>query len=160
MPFKHVLIANRGEIAIRVARAASELGLAATAVYSIDDAASLHVKSADGAIALGAAGPRAYLDIAAIIDRHLPPDPQLAFSHGRILSLLLAARLPTQRQHPQRGVDPAKRVLKMLLATPRRRTRSPWLAVVAAPGLLIRAIPLVSTAVASTLGHAIGERDG
>jgi Domain of unknown function (DUF4277) len=33
------------------------------------------------------------LDIAAIIDHHLPPDPQLAFSHGRILSLLLAARL-------------------------------------------------------------------
>jgi hypothetical protein len=33
------------------------------------------------------------LDISAIIDRHLPPDPQLAFSHGRILSLLLAARL-------------------------------------------------------------------
>jgi hypothetical protein len=33
------------------------------------------------------------LDIAAIIDRHLPPDPQLVFSHGRVLSLLLAARL-------------------------------------------------------------------
>jgi hypothetical protein len=33
------------------------------------------------------------LDLAAIIDRHLPPDPQLAFSHGRILRLLLAARL-------------------------------------------------------------------
>jgi Domain of unknown function (DUF4277) len=33
------------------------------------------------------------LDVAALIDRHLPPDPQLAFSHGRILSLLLAARL-------------------------------------------------------------------
>src|SRR5271155_1974797 len=33
------------------------------------------------------------LDIAAIIDRHLPPDPQLTFSHGRVLSLLLAARL-------------------------------------------------------------------
>jgi hypothetical protein len=33
------------------------------------------------------------LDIASIIDRHLPPDPQLAYSHGRILSLLLAARL-------------------------------------------------------------------
>jgi Domain of unknown function (DUF4277) len=33
------------------------------------------------------------LDIASIIDRHLPPDPQLAFSHGHILSLLLAARL-------------------------------------------------------------------
>src|SRR3954470_20070182 len=33
------------------------------------------------------------LDIAALIDRHLPPDPQLAFSHGQVLSLLLAARL-------------------------------------------------------------------
>src|SRR3954468_18359814 len=33
------------------------------------------------------------LDIAPVITRHLPPDPQLAFSHGRILSLLLAARL-------------------------------------------------------------------
>jgi hypothetical protein len=33
------------------------------------------------------------LGIADIIDRHLPPDPQLAFSHGRVLSLLLAARL-------------------------------------------------------------------
>lgn len=33
------------------------------------------------------------LDFAPIVDRHLPPDPQLAFSHGRILSLLLAARL-------------------------------------------------------------------
>lgn len=33
------------------------------------------------------------LDLAALIDRHLPPDPQLAFSHGRVLSLLLAARL-------------------------------------------------------------------
>jgi transposase len=33
------------------------------------------------------------LDVAALIDRHLPPDPQLAFSHGRVLSLVLAARL-------------------------------------------------------------------
>src|SRR5690348_7734464 len=33
------------------------------------------------------------LDIGPIIDRHLPPDPQLAFSHGRVLGLLLAARL-------------------------------------------------------------------
>jgi transposase len=33
------------------------------------------------------------LDVAALIDRHLPPDPQLEFSHGRVLSLLLAARL-------------------------------------------------------------------
>jgi hypothetical protein len=51
--------------------------------------------------------------------------------------LLLASRLPTQRQHPQRRVDPTERVLKLLLLGPRRRTREGWLAVVAAPGLLI-----------------------
>ena len=41
------------------------------------------------------------LDLAAIIDRHLPPDPQLEFSHGQVLSLLLAARLshPTALVH-------------------------------------------------------------
>ena len=33
------------------------------------------------------------LDVAGVIDRHLPPDPQLEFSHGQVLSLLLAARL-------------------------------------------------------------------
>lgn len=33
------------------------------------------------------------MDIAAIIDRHLPPDPQLEYSHGRVLQMLLAARL-------------------------------------------------------------------
>src|SRR5215470_3850575 len=33
------------------------------------------------------------LDIATVIDRHVPPDPQLEFSHGQVLSLLLAARL-------------------------------------------------------------------
>src|SRR5215471_1094802 len=41
------------------------------------------------------------LDIATVIDRHVPPDPQLEFSHGQVLSLLLAARLcePTALAH-------------------------------------------------------------
>ena len=67
MTFKSILIANRGEIAIRIARAASDLGVRSVAVYSDDDATSLHVKSADSAQALGATGPAAYLDIARII---------------------------------------------------------------------------------------------
>ena len=67
MPFSSLLIANRGEIAIRIARAASELGLATTAVYSADDAASLHVKAADRALALEGAGARAYLDISGMV---------------------------------------------------------------------------------------------
>ena len=47
MPFKKLLIANRGEIAIRIARAAGEAGLASVAIYPADDAASLHVRAAD-----------------------------------------------------------------------------------------------------------------
>ena len=67
MTFKSILIANRGEIAIRIARAASDLGIRSVAVYSDDDATSLHVKSADSTQALGAQGAAAYLDIARII---------------------------------------------------------------------------------------------
>ncbi len=67
MPFASILIANRGEIAVRIARAAGELGLKSVAVYSGDDATSLHVKAADTAQALGADGPAAYLDIARVI---------------------------------------------------------------------------------------------
>jgi acetyl/propionyl-CoA carboxylase alpha subunit/acetyl-CoA carboxylase carboxyltransferase component len=67
MTFKNLLIANRGEIAIRIARAAAELDLPATTIFSTDDAHSLHVAAADRAIGLGAAGARAYLDGAAVI---------------------------------------------------------------------------------------------
>ncbi|HXC55828.1 MAG TPA: carboxyl transferase domain-containing protein [Rhizomicrobium sp.] len=67
MTFNSILIANRGEIAVRIARAAADLGIRTVAVYSGDDAASLHVRSADSAQALGADGPAAYLDIARVI---------------------------------------------------------------------------------------------
>ena len=63
-----LLIANRGEIAIRIARAAADLGLATVAVHSEDDAASLHVRRADEAVPLPGRGAGAYLDIERIID--------------------------------------------------------------------------------------------
>jgi len=66
MRFDALLIANRGEIAIRIARAAGELGLRTVAVYSADDAASLHATVADEALALPGSGARAYLDQEAI----------------------------------------------------------------------------------------------
>jgi acetyl/propionyl-CoA carboxylase alpha subunit len=64
---KKLLIANRGEIALRVMRAARDLGIATVAVYSQDDANSRHRLLADEAHALNASGPAAYIDVAAIL---------------------------------------------------------------------------------------------
>lgn len=61
------MIANRGEIAIRIARAAAELGIAAVAVFSSDDAESLHARAADDAHELAGSGAAAYLDGPALI---------------------------------------------------------------------------------------------
>ena len=65
--FDSILIANRGEIAIRIARAAADLGLRSVAVHSEDDAESLHTRVADEATALGGTGVPAYLDEEAVI---------------------------------------------------------------------------------------------
>ncbi|GGC61471.1 carboxyl transferase domain-containing protein [Chelatococcus reniformis] len=67
MTIAKLLIANRGEIAVRIARAASELGLASVAVFARDDARSLHVRVADEAVELELQGAAAYLDIEALV---------------------------------------------------------------------------------------------
>src|SRR6195952_267252 len=67
MPFQKLLIANRGEIAIRLARAASEAGRASVAIYPADDSLSLHVRAADASHEIPGRGARAYLDIEAVI---------------------------------------------------------------------------------------------
>jgi acetyl/propionyl-CoA carboxylase alpha subunit/acetyl-CoA carboxylase carboxyltransferase component len=67
MPFQKLLIANRGEIAIRIARAAADSGLTTIAIYPADDALSLHVRTADESREIPGRGARAYLDIEAVI---------------------------------------------------------------------------------------------
>ncbi|MXW00202.1 MAG: carbamoyl-phosphate synthase large subunit [Holophagales bacterium] len=64
---QRLLIANRGEIAVRIARAAMDLGIATVAIYSEDDANGLHLRIADEAVPLGGCGVRAYLDIEDVV---------------------------------------------------------------------------------------------
>ncbi|HWC00945.1 MAG TPA: biotin carboxylase N-terminal domain-containing protein, partial [Bryobacteraceae bacterium] len=67
-PFKKILVANRGEIALRVICACKELGIRTVAVYSEADRYGLHVRFADEAICIGPAkSSRSYLDVPSII---------------------------------------------------------------------------------------------
>ncbi|PCI43150.1 MAG: acetyl-CoA carboxylase biotin carboxylase subunit [Proteobacteria bacterium] len=66
--FKRILIANRGECAIRVIRACNELGIESVAIYSEPDSHALHVKKADQAILIGPDPVKSYLNIHRIVD--------------------------------------------------------------------------------------------
>jgi len=67
MALTRLLVANRGEIAVRILRTAAAMGIESVAVYSADDDRCLHVRRADHAVALRGHGPAAYLDGAALV---------------------------------------------------------------------------------------------
>ncbi len=62
-----LLVANRGEIAVRIMRTAADLGIPTVAIHPADDAGSLHASSATESVELPGEGPRAYLDVDAVI---------------------------------------------------------------------------------------------
>lgn len=64
---RRLLVANRGEIAVRIARAAADGGIESVAVFAEDDAGAAHVRQAARAEALAGAGAAAYLDSAGLI---------------------------------------------------------------------------------------------
>jgi acetyl/propionyl-CoA carboxylase alpha subunit len=64
---KQLLVANRGEIAVRIMATASVLGIETVAVYAADDAACGHVSRADAAVELPGTGAAAYLDVDAVV---------------------------------------------------------------------------------------------
>ncbi|WP_293375646.1 carboxyl transferase domain-containing protein [Phenylobacterium sp. SCN 70-31] len=68
LSIRALLIANRGEIAIRVARAAADLGIRTVAVWSEDDASALHRRRTDADAPLKGVGPAAYLNAAALVE--------------------------------------------------------------------------------------------
>ena len=68
MQINKILIANRGEIAIRISRAASELGIQTVSIYSDEDSESLHTRVTDESFSLNNSGVPAYLNIEKIIE--------------------------------------------------------------------------------------------
>ena len=70
--FKRILIANRGEIAVRIIRTCKEMGIQTVAIYSEADKDSMHVQQADEAVCIGKAESKdSYLNIPKIINAAL-----------------------------------------------------------------------------------------
>ena len=75
--FQKILIANRGEIAVRIIRACRDLGIISVAVYSEADREALHAQIADEAICIGPANPRdSYLNMENLISAALASGAQ------------------------------------------------------------------------------------
>ena len=78
--FRKILIANRGEIACRVARTAQRMGIRTVAVYSEADREALHVAVADEAVAIGPAPARESAPLRSAPERRRPPQQSVPWA--------------------------------------------------------------------------------
>lgn len=118
-----LLVANRGEIAVRAFRAAYELGIASVAVYAHEDRLSLHRQKADEAYEIGEHGHpvRAYLDVDGIVETALRVGADAVYPGYGFLSESPELAKACER-NGIRFVGPPSRVLS-LAATRSRRSR-------------------------------------
>lgn len=128
-----ILIANRGEVAIRIARAARKLGLEPVGIYSTDDATSLHVAHMARAVALPGSGAAAYLDQEAILSAAEQAGCNLLHpGYGFLSENAAFARLCVERG--VRFVGPTPDVLELFGDKIRARTLAAELGVPVMPG--------------------------
>ena len=80
-----LLIANRGEIAVRIARTVADMGIVTVAVYAKDDAAALHTRITDRSVPLPGTGVAAYLDAGALVTAALEAGCDLVHPEVRLL---------------------------------------------------------------------------
>ena len=109
--FKKILIANRGEIALRIIRACKELGIATVAVHSTADAGALHVRFADESVCIGPPPSKeSYLNVPALLSAYsgrTDPVAELRSACRQAAAWLGAARVvcdPVDEAARQRGV--------------------------------------------------------
>lgn len=112
--FSKILIANRGEIAVRIIRACKEMGIATVAIYSQADKEALHVALADESYCVGGASPAdSYLNeerviAAALVSGAQGHSPRLRLSVGKrpLCQPLPPERPGLHRPHPRRAWRP------------------------------------------------------
>ena len=154
--FNKILIANRGEIAVRVIRACRQLGITSVAVFSEVDRAALHVRMADEAYPIGpAAATESYLNIPRIMDavRHSRADaihPGYGFlsENPRFAEACMAAGV--------KFIGPSSRAMEMMASKTRARKRMEQAGVPFVPGT-VRPLPSLEETrrIAGDLGYPV-----
>lgn len=139
--FEKVLIANRGEIALRILRACREMGIRTVAVHSTADADAMHVRMADEAVCIGpAASKESYLNKAAIITAALITDADAVHPGYGFLSEN-ADFAEMIREHGLTFIGPKPEIIRLMgdKISAKKAAVAAGLPVV--PGLTVRLIP-------------------